>query len=52
MRPRPAARIVGNSAWVSATGPSTLVVNMFCHSAISLSSTTPAAEIPALCTSA
>ena len=52
MRPSPAARIDGSSAWVSATGPRTLVANMFCHSAISVSSTIPAAEIPALCTSA
>lgn len=40
----------GNRAWVSATGPSTLVANIRCHNAVSVSSTIPAAEIPALCT--
>src|SRR6516162_3670442 len=52
MRPSPAARIDGSRAWVSATGPRTLVANIFCHSAISVSSTIPAPEIPALCTRA
>ncbi len=48
MRPSPAERIDGNKALVSSTGPKTWVANMFCHSSMSLSSTIPAAEIPAL----
>ena len=52
MRPCPAARMAGNSALVNATGPITWVANMFCHNWMSVSSTMPAAEIPALLTNA
>ena len=52
IRPRPAARIAGSSAAVSATGPNTVVWNIFSHRLIGVSSTIPAADIPALCTSA
>ena len=51
MRPRPAARIDGSSAFVSATGPKMLVANIRSHTSSGVSSTIPAAEIPALCTS-
>ena len=52
MRPRPAARIEGSSALVSATGPNRLVANSCCHTSRSSSSTQPTAVIPALCTTA
>ena len=50
MRPRPALRIEGRSALVSATGPKMLVANIRSHRLIGASSSIPAAEIPALCT--
>ncbi len=51
IRPRPAVRIAGNKALVNCTGPSTWVANIRSHSSIGVSSTVPAAEMPALCTS-
>src|SRR5882757_7818404 len=50
MRPRPALRMDGRSALVSATGPKILVANIRSHKLIGASSIMPAAEIPALCT--
>src|SRR4051812_48139842 len=52
MRPRPASRIAGSNAFVSATGPNTVVSNILSHSVIGVSSAIPAAEMPALCTTA
>jgi len=51
IRPRPAARIEGSSAFVSATGPKRFVEKIRSHTLIGTSSTVPAAAIPALCTS-
>ena len=50
--PRPASRITGSSALVSATGPNTVVANILSHRLIGVSSAIPAAEMPALCTRA
>src|SRR5690606_39914015 len=52
MRPRPARRMPGNSSLVSATGPNTVVANICSHRLSGVSSTIPAAEMPALCTTA
>src|SRR5262245_20449184 len=50
IRPRPAARMEGNSAFVSATGPKRFVEKICSHTLTGTSSTEPAAAIPALCT--
>ena len=52
MRPCTRLRMAGSRALVSSTGPITWVANMRCHSRMSVSSTMPAAEMPALWTSA
>ena len=50
MRPRPAARIDGKRARVSAIGPNRLVAKIWSHALAGVSSNIPAAAMPALCT--
>src|SRR5206468_1340639 len=50
IRPRPAARIDGSSAWVSRTGPNRFVRNSRSHVSDGMSSADPTAAIPALWT--
>src|SRR5262245_46242916 len=52
IRPRPAARIAGSSAWVSRIGPNVLVEKTWANTAGDISSTQPTAATPALWTSA